>query len=278
MCGDIVIHPELVFACADYTPLWLWGIINGRPAASSENGVPGVQKHAGELVTGERLTGEQISDSSSSDVVEVIGEDNNDARESSGYSSSSDVVEVKLPSRHSTRSNFGVPPKKWADVCPVFANTILDDVNADTTMLELDPDMHTDPERLWDISTMTVKEALASWKGKVVKAAMEEEMHSLLANGTWELVPRPCGVNVMKNWWVLTTKYNTDDTVAREKARLIVKGFTRIDGADYDETYSPVGSYATLRIFLSIVAVSDLHVMQLDMKNAYLRSKLGVLQ
>ncbi|CAI7850176.1 unnamed protein product [Closterium sp. NIES-54] len=25
MCGDIVIHPELVFACADYTPLWLWG-------------------------------------------------------------------------------------------------------------------------------------------------------------------------------------------------------------------------------------------------------------
>ncbi|CAI7740341.1 unnamed protein product [Closterium sp. NIES-53] len=238
------------------------GIIGGRPAVSSENGVPGVQKFAGEQVTGERLTGERISDGSLSDIVEVIGEDNNDAGDSSGDSSSSDVVEVKLSSWHSTRSNFGVPPKKWADLCPVFANTILDDVNADITLPELDPDMHAELERWWDISPMTVKEALASWKGKAVKAAMEEEMRSLLANGTWELVPRPCGVNVMKNRWVLTTKYNTNDTVARKKAHLVVKGFTQ------------VGSYVMLRIFLSIVAVLDLHVMQLDMKNTYLQSKL----
>ncbi|CAI7863933.1 unnamed protein product [Closterium sp. NIES-53] len=110
-------------------------IVDSQPAASFENGVPGVQKQAGEQVTGERLTGEQISDGLSNDVVEVIGEDNNDAGESSGDSSSSDVEEVKPPSRHSTRFNFGVPPKKWADVCPVFANTILDDVNADTMLL-----------------------------------------------------------------------------------------------------------------------------------------------
>ncbi|CAI7796902.1 unnamed protein product [Closterium sp. NIES-54] len=45
-------------------------------------------------------------------------------------------------------------------------------------------------------------------------------------------------------------------------------------GADYDETYSPVSSYVTLRIFLSILAVLDLNVMQLDMKNAFLQSKL----
>ncbi|CAI7896684.1 unnamed protein product [Closterium sp. NIES-54] len=54
----------------------------------------------------------------------------------------------------------------------------------------------------------------------------------------------------------------------------MVKGFTQIHGADYDETYAPVGSYVTLRIFLSIVAILDLHLMQLDMKNAFLQSKL----
>ncbi|CAI7799460.1 unnamed protein product [Closterium sp. NIES-54] len=77
----------------------------------------------------------------------------------------------------------------------------------------------------------------------------------------------------MKNRWVLTTKYRLDDIVEREKARLVVKGFTQVCGADYDETYSPVSSYATLRIFLSIVAVLDLNLMQLDMKNAFLQSK-----
>ncbi|CAI6011336.1 unnamed protein product [Closterium sp. NIES-65] len=81
-------------------------------------------------------------------------------------------------------------------------------------------------------------------------------------------------IATMTNRWVLTTKYRIDDTVEREKARLVVKGFTQVYGADYDETYSPVSSYVTLRIFLSIVAVLDLNLMQLDMKNAFLQSKL----
>ncbi|CAI7930393.1 unnamed protein product [Closterium sp. NIES-54] len=46
---------------------------------------------------------------------------------------------------------------------------------------------------------MMVKEALASWKGKVVKAAMDEEIRSLIDMGTWELVERSPGVNIMKN-------------------------------------------------------------------------------
>ncbi|CAI7765883.1 unnamed protein product [Closterium sp. NIES-54] len=119
---------------------------------------------------------------------------------------------------------------------------------------------------------MTVKEALVSWKGKAVKATMEEEIRSLVGMGTWELVERPSGVNIMKNRWVLTTKYHIDDTVEREKARLVVKGFTQVYGANYNETYAPVSSYVTL---LSIVAVLDLNLMQLDMKNAYLQSKLN---
>ncbi|CAI7862218.1 unnamed protein product [Closterium sp. NIES-54] len=102
------------------------------------------------------------------------------------------------------------------------------------------------PER--DIASMTVKEAQASRKGKAVKAAKEEEIRSLVDMGTWELVERPRGVNIMKNRWVC--------------------------GADYDKTYSPVSSYVMLRIVLSIVAVLDLNLMQLDMKNAFLQSKL----
>ncbi|CAI7737125.1 unnamed protein product [Closterium sp. NIES-54] len=78
----------------------------------------------------------------------------------------------------------------------------------------------------------------------------------------------------MKNRWVLTTKYRIDDTVEREKARPVVKGFTQVCGANNDETYSPMSSYIKLRIFLSIVVVLDLNLMQLRMKNAFLQSKL----
>ncbi|CAI7796403.1 unnamed protein product [Closterium sp. NIES-54] len=102
---------------------------------------------------------------------------------------------------------------------------------------------------------------------EAVKAAMDEEIGSLMSNSMWELLKRPLVVNIMKNRWVLTTKYRIDDTVECEKERLVVKGFTQVYGADYDETYLPVSSYVTLRIFLTIVAV-------LDMKNVVLQSKL----
>ncbi|CAI7840869.1 unnamed protein product [Closterium sp. NIES-53] len=115
-----------------------------------------------------------------------------------------------------------LPPATFSFVYDEVDDDLLyDNAEEDEELPELDRDMHADPEHRWDIATMTVKEALASWKGEAVKAAMEEEIHSLIGMGTWELVKRPCGVNIMKNQWVLTTKYRLDDTVEREKARLL---------------------------------------------------------
>ncbi|CAI7847394.1 unnamed protein product [Closterium sp. NIES-54] len=146
-----------------------------------------------------------------------------------------------------------LPPAAFTTVYDEVEDDLLyDDAEEDEELPELDPDVHAGPEHRWDIATMTVKEAMASWKGEAVKAAMEEEIRSLIGMGTWELVERPRGVNIMKNRW----------------------GITQVCGADYDETYSPVSSYVSLRIFLSIVAILDLNLMQLDMKNAFLQSKL----
>ncbi|CAI5479888.1 unnamed protein product [Closterium sp. Yama58-4] len=203
-----------------------------------------------------------------------------DGREPSGAAEStdSDVVEVQpgpwWTGRLQRPPDFFIHAA-FTTVYDVDADDLAyDDAEDDVDLPELDPDMHADPEHRWDISTMSVKEALASWKGPAVKAAMEEEIRSLIKKGTWELVERTPGVNIMKNRWVLTTKYRIDDTAEREKARLVVKGFTQVYGADYDKTYAPVSSYVTLRIFLSIVAVLDFNLMQLDMKNTFLQSKL----
>ncbi|CAI7759021.1 unnamed protein product [Closterium sp. NIES-54] len=102
--------------------------------------------------------------------------------------------------------------------------------------------MYANPKHHWDVSTMTVKEALASWKGKALKTAMDKEIRSLIGMGAWELVERLPRVNIMKNRWVLITTYHIDDTVEREMAKLVMKGFTQVYGTDYDETYAPVSS------------------------------------
>ncbi|CAI7867073.1 unnamed protein product [Closterium sp. NIES-54] len=167
------------------------------------------------------------------------GDDGGDAEESTD----SDVVEVQRGPRQSSRIRR--PPDFYV---PAAFTTAYDEVNDDLQYYdakedegfpELKPDMHVDPERCWDISTMTMKEALASWKGKAVKAAMEEEIHSLVSMGTLELVECPPVVNIMKNRSVLTTKYHINDTIEHEKVKLVVKDFTQVYGADYDETYAP---------------------------------------
>ncbi|CAI7789119.1 unnamed protein product [Closterium sp. NIES-54] len=84
--------------------------------------------------------------------------------------------------------------------------TLHNNAQADADAPELDSDMHTNPEHRWDIATMTVKEALARWKGKAVKATIDEEIQSLIPNGTWKLVEQLRRVNAMKNRWVTMTR------------------------------------------------------------------------
>jgi hypothetical protein len=72
------------------------------------------------------------------------------------------------------------------------------------------------------------------------RAAMEEEYGALISNGTWELVPRPQGSNVVTGKWVFTQKLCADGTLDRYKARWVLQGFTQRPGVDYNETFSPV--------------------------------------
>jgi hypothetical protein len=56
-------------------------------------------------------------------------------------------------------------------------------------------------------------------------AAMEDEYGALISNGTWELVPRPQGSNVVIGKWVFTHKLHADGTLDRYKAPLGPSGF-----------------------------------------------------
>ena len=54
---------------------------------------------------------------------------------------------------------------------------------------------------------------------------MEEKMHALAENETWDLVDAAKGVKPIECGWVYKVKYNTDDSVNRFKVRLVAKGY-----------------------------------------------------
>jgi hypothetical protein len=80
---------------------------------------------------------------------------------------------------------------------------------------------------------------------------MEEEYGTLISNGTWELVPRPQGCNVVTDKWIFTHKLRADGTLDRYKARWVIRGFTQCPRINYDETFSPVVKPTTVRTVLA---------------------------
>ena len=120
----------------------------------------------------------------------------------------------------------------------------------------------------------TLAEALASPEAAEWLLAMDEEMASLEANGTWSLVPRPSGIKPISAKWVFKTKRTPTGEIERDKARLVARGFQQREGIDFDEVFAPVVRYDTLRAFLAMVAMEDLELVQLDVKTAFLNGEL----
>ncbi|CAH1416754.1 unnamed protein product [Lactuca virosa] len=72
--------------------------------------------------------------------------------------------------------------------------------------------------------------------------AMNEEYNALITNGTWVLVLRPPGVNVVRSLWLFKQKFNVDGYLSLYKARLVANGRSQQQGVDCDETFSPVSN------------------------------------
>ncbi|GMF63074.1 unnamed protein product [Phytophthora fragariaefolia] len=103
---------------------------------------------------------------------------------------------------------------------------------------------------------------------------MDDEIKSLLENGTFEVVPLPPGRSAVKSKWVFKKKTLADGSLDKYKARIVAKGYSQKYGEDYTETFSPVVRHSTLRLVLVIVEARRMKRMQLDVKTAFLNSDL----
>ncbi|KAK1615396.1 hypothetical protein QYE76_020913 [Lolium multiflorum] len=127
---------------------------------------------------------------------------------------------------------------------------------------------------LVDDTPTTISEALASPDADYWKEAVQSEMDSILANGTWELTERPYGCKPVGCKWVFKKKLRADGTIEKYKARLVAKGYTQKEGEDFFDTYSPVARLTTIRVLLSLAASHGLLVHQMDVKTAFLNEEL----
>jgi hypothetical protein len=103
---------------------------------------------------------------------------------------------------------------------------------------------------------------------------MEEELNNFNRNEVWELVPRQ-KQNVIDTKWVFRNKQDEFGVVTKNKARLVGKGYTKVEVLDFGETYAPVARLESIRILLAYATHHNFKLHQMDIKSAFLN---GLLQ
>jgi hypothetical protein len=85
---------------------------------------------------------------------------------------------------------------------------------------------------LVDDTPSTIEEAYSSPDADFWKEAIRSEMDSIMSNGTWEVIERPCGCKPIGSKWMFKKKLRHDGTIERYKARLVIKGYSQKEGED----------------------------------------------
>jgi len=122
---------------------------------------------------------------------------------------------------------------------------------------------HVLPKTLKDVTKLP-----ADSKKRWLESCLEE-LKLLKDRDVYEIVDLPKGRKVVKNYWVFNIKPD-----GCYRSRLIAKGFSQVEGINFDELFSPVVRYETAQLLLVVAALEDLDIQSVDIKTAYLYGNL----
>nr|GFD29289.1 Gag-Pol polyprotein [Tanacetum cinerariifolium] len=103
--------------------------------------------------------------------------------------------------------------------------------------LELDAEMCMFVLTVSRTKPKNIKEAM---ENSVWIESMQEELHQFDRLDVWELVDRPLCTNVINLKWLWKYKRDEENTVVRNKSRLVAKGYAQKEGVDFEESFAPV--------------------------------------
>jgi hypothetical protein len=105
--------------------------------------------------------------------------------------------------------------------------------------------------------------------------SMTEEYQSIINNDVWEIVPKSKNKDVVSSKWLYKIKHVADGSIEKHKASFVSRGFSQKEHIDYEETFSPVSRYTSIRTIIALTTKMKWKLHQMDVKTTFLN---GVIE
>ena len=87
------------------------------------------------------------------------------------------------------------------------------------------------------------------------KAAMQEELEALWKHEVFELTDLPKDCKTIGCRWVFDVKSD-----GHKKARIVAQGFSQVEGLDFNELFSPVVCFESVRLVFALAALEGYYM------------------
>nr|GFB30292.1 retrovirus-related Pol polyprotein from transposon TNT 1-94 [Tanacetum cinerariifolium] len=119
------------------------------------------------------------------------------------------------------------------------------------------------------VSTMEPKNVKEAMTDPAWIESMQEELLQFKRIDVWVLLPTPDNISPLTLKWIFKNKHDEEQTVIRNKSRLVVRGYRQEEGLDFEESFASVARMEAIMIFLAYVAHKSFTVFQMDVKTAF---------
>ena len=105
---------------------------------------------------------------------------------------------------------------------------------------------------------------------------MQIEVDDLIKSNTQDITIKPKNIPIIKGRWVLSKKYNLDNTIRKFEARWVAKGFLHKYNINYKETFASTSKPSLIRLLLSIFNYLDQEIYAWDVKQAFPNADIDI--
>nr|GEW58865.1 hypothetical protein [Tanacetum cinerariifolium] len=149
--------------------------------------------------------------------------------------------------------------------CQVPTHPVQDRGETSSRHLESDGEMCMFALTVSRTEPKNIKEAMADFAWI---ESMQEELHQFDQLDIWELVDIPLCKNVINMKWLWKNKHGEENTVIRNKSRLVAKGYAQKKGVDFEESFALVARLEAVRLFIT----RDILLVQIYVDDIIFRS------